>query len=397
GDLGENSDSASLMEWCRTPSSSVTTLGDQIRPIKAAAAAAEEDTPFFGAVQQLQQIVSMDGARRHAVRLLPQVDRGFFLADGEWTCYRRNYFQVSCALALAGGAGGAGGAGDAECPCVVVDGDGTARTAVRFLVAISARVASARDKGVELVQHTPKRDKGPQMTPQPQPIRSGASTACFERLQFKTATANNGKRRAAQQYYVLAVDLLADCDGGERCVVASAASAPIVVRGRSPGHYADAATCSSHSLGSAANTKPAFDAHSAQSSQYSLAQSGQYSAQSGLLSAASPAAAMAAAVAAAAASCGFGADDGAPHAAFPPSHMAPPGFALGAFELHSMLPPPAIGSNAQHPLFLPSSAAAAPAAAPPATLAALAAPPYFPQPAWAADRRHAGGALRPRS
>ncbi|KAJ2491033.1 hypothetical protein IWW47_005089, partial [Coemansia sp. RSA 2052] len=299
GDLGENSDSASLMEWCRTPSSSVTTLGDQIRPIKAAAAAAEEDTPFFGAVQQLQQIVSMDGARRHAVRLLPQVDRGFFLADGEWTCYRRNYFQVSCALALAGGAGGAG---DAECPCVVVDGDGTARTAVRFLVAISARVASARDKGVELVQHTPKRDKGPQMTPQPQPIRSGASTACFERLQFKTATANNGKRRAAQQYYVLAVDLLADCDGGERCVVASAASAPIVVRGRSPGHYADAATCSSHSLGSAANTKPAFDAHSAQSSQYSLAQSGQYSAQSGLLSAASPAAAMAAAVAAAAAS-----------------------------------------------------------------------------------------------
>ncbi|KAJ2432622.1 hypothetical protein GGF42_009548, partial [Coemansia sp. RSA 2424] len=207
-----------------------------------------------------------------------------------------------------------------------------------------------------------------------------------------TATANNGKRRAAQQYYVLTVDLLADCDGGERCVVASAASAPIVVRGRSPGHYADASTCSSHSLVSATNTKPAFDAHSAPAlGQYS-AQPNQYAAQGGLLSAANPAAAMAAAVAAAAASCGFSADDGAPHAAFPPSHM-PPGFALGAFELHSMLPPPAIGSSAQHPLFLPSSAGAAPAAA---TLASLAAPSYFPQPAWAADR-HAGGSLRPRS
>ncbi|KAJ2349468.1 hypothetical protein GGH91_000794 [Coemansia sp. RSA 2671] len=405
--MGDNSETPSLLEWCKTPSSSMTTLGggadkaaSSRRRSTLPQSSTAEDIPFFGMVRQVQQVVSMDGTNRFAVRMSPQVDRGFFLADNEWTCYRRNYFQVSCTFGLVGERGPAP---DQECPCVVMDASGTAHTAVRFLVAISAQVASSRDKDVELVQHTPKRDKGPQTTPQAQPIRCtggpsaiSSSTVCFERLQFKTATANNGKRRAAQQYYTLVVDLLADCDDGERCLVASTTSSPIVVRGRSPGHYADTAQTptrrsdtgpsgltSTSSLGGPSHSAsslgryamppppPLTDVSSASAAALSAIRS-----QGDLLSSASspsafatnPAAAMAAAVAAAA-SYGFGTDDVVSHVFPGMNHQPPPqtapasaqGFAMGSFELQSMLPPhsaPIQGQNQQQ-LFLMNSAAAA--------------------------------------
>lgn len=64
----------------------------------------------------------------------------------------------------------------------------------------------------------------------------------FERVQFKQATANNGKRRASQQYFHLIVELYADVrkDNGDQpswVKVAHRVSEKIVVRGRSPSHY----------------------------------------------------------------------------------------------------------------------------------------------------------------
>ncbi|KAJ2229087.1 hypothetical protein EV180_001672 [Coemansia sp. RSA 518] len=192
---------------------------------------------FFRRVRQERELSGSDGTSRLTVRMHPQVDRGFFISDSDWTCYRRNYFQVSCMFTLSGAT--------AKSPVCVV-GDNGLQLVQQFRIGIGARVAG-NSGGVELVQHTPKRDKGPQMTPEPQPVRRsdsglvdvGSSVASFERLQFKTATANNGKRRAAQQYYVLELTLLADCVDGSHVRVASTESPPIVVRGRSPGHYAD--------------------------------------------------------------------------------------------------------------------------------------------------------------
>jgi hypothetical protein len=119
----------------------------------------------------------------------------------------------------------------------------------RFLLGISARVANS-DKDIEIIQHTPKRDKGPQFRPDPKPITPGGnltmstvannqSVVTFERVQFKTATANNGKRRAAQQYYICNIELYAETEARELVTIASCQSDPLVVRGRSPGHYAD--------------------------------------------------------------------------------------------------------------------------------------------------------------
>jgi meiosis-specific transcription factor NDT80 len=68
-----------------------------------------------------------------------------------------------------------------------------------------------------------------------------ATDHTFERIQFKQATANNGKRRAAQQYYHLVVELYVDVgtqNPGEQFVkIAERKSAKMIVRGRSPGHY----------------------------------------------------------------------------------------------------------------------------------------------------------------
>ncbi|CAG8587336.1 17844_t:CDS:2 [Gigaspora margarita] len=184
----------------------------------------------------------------HAAPFQPSVrklDRGFFLADNDWTCYRRNYFQISSAFSISNATHPVN---EADVPCLL-EVEGQFHTVTQFLLGITARVSNS-DKKIELVQHTPKRDKGPQMVPVPKSIRPGgnlnlssvgsnSNIVTFERIQFKTATANNGKRRAAQQYYVVMVDLYAQAENGEQYRVATSTSAPLVVRGRSPGHYAD--------------------------------------------------------------------------------------------------------------------------------------------------------------
>jgi len=202
--------------------------------------------PFFSQTQQHYNVYTMDRSNSLKLRINSKVDRGFFLADSDWTCYRRNYFQISSAFSIQGTTHPVN---ETEVACLL-EVDGQFHPITQFLLGITARVSNS-DKKIELVQHTPKRDKGPQMVPVPKPIRPGgnlnlssvgsnSNIVTFERIQFKTATANNGKRRAAQQYYVVMVDLYAQVDGFEQNFrVATSTSAPLVVRGRSPGHYAD--------------------------------------------------------------------------------------------------------------------------------------------------------------
>lgn len=248
------------------------------------------------------------------------MDKGFFLSGTEWTCYRRNYFQISASFALSGSQ-------DDTLSNYSLLIDGSSHQIKNFSIAISCHVYGG-DKGVDLVQHTAKRDKGPQIIPSPKVVLPGGNPysfngttsgdyagtfnssfagmsstttgntsfagnvifpssgspatsvnsgnhssenignpninnssqlsdvnrlspekitspnltekiVTFERLQFKSATANNGKRRAAQQYYCVTINLFARLSSGQLIKVATADSAPLVVRGRSPGHYTD--------------------------------------------------------------------------------------------------------------------------------------------------------------
>lgn len=196
------------------------------------------------------------------------IDKGFFLSDGEWTCYRRNYFSCICSYSLT-----------PHFPNATMQflptGSATSYQVFGFAMSISAVVSDSDSQSIDLVQHTPKRDKGPTAKPEkvrllPKPPQAaqalyqdhsmaGGSRAIydggysqsgqgpyatdhtFERIQFKQATANNGKRRAAQQYYHLVVELYVDVgtqNPGEQFVkIAERKSAKMIVRGRSPGHY----------------------------------------------------------------------------------------------------------------------------------------------------------------
>ncbi|CAK7244280.1 MAG: meiosis-specific transcription factor ndt80 [Sporothrix thermara] len=198
------------------------------------------------------------------------IDKGFFLSEKEWTCYRRNYFSCICSFSVT-----------PHYPAssmVFLQNNGSRSTVHGFSMSISAVVSDNESQAIELVQHTPKRDKGPTARPEkvhliakpPQqahhsmgmystdgglsvgggrydhsygPPQAGHPTEhTFERIQFKQATANNGKRRAAQQYYHLLVELYAEVSapGSSEChsvKVAHRKSAKMIVRGRSPGHY----------------------------------------------------------------------------------------------------------------------------------------------------------------
>ncbi|KAI8988189.1 hypothetical protein BDF20DRAFT_310852 [Mycotypha africana] len=201
--------------------------------------------PFFSSTKPADNLYASDRSTLLNVRIQAKMDRGFFLADNDWTCYRRNYFQVSGAFSIHG----LNQYYVEQEPHCLVQVDNIFYPVHHFSMNISARVSNS-DKKIELVQHTPKRDKGPQTTPMPKLVVPGGNLSMssvgasqtivtFERIQFKTATANNGKRRAAQQYYVCIVDLYAEIEGNQRVKVASCQSAPLVVRGRSPGHYSD--------------------------------------------------------------------------------------------------------------------------------------------------------------
>ncbi|KAK0390977.1 hypothetical protein NLU13_0479 [Sarocladium strictum] len=195
------------------------------------------------------------------------IDKGFFLSDHEWTCYRRNYFSTVCSFTLS----------PLPQPQSSIFFSPSKKPSDQYPVlgwamSISA-VVSENTHAIELVQHTPKRDKGPThppekvaMTPKlPNSHHHGLGLYAdlsrhpyadnygnpaqppipcmehsFERIQFKQATQNNGKRRAAQQYYHLVVELFADVGNHykERYIrVAFRKSAQMIVRGRSPGHY----------------------------------------------------------------------------------------------------------------------------------------------------------------
>ncbi|KAI9755889.1 MAG: hypothetical protein M4579_004103 [Chaenotheca gracillima] len=239
--------------------------------------------------QDIHQIRASNGQSVHAI-IDAHIDKGFFLADQEWTCYRRNYFSVACSYKLAPPMAPGplylrrSGSNDAEPEPIT-----------SFAMSISAVVDATEGKPIDLVQHTPKRDKGPQgkpdritlspyspgsmgMYPSGTPLSNslmsdprGArhreydptyvppgtqpqTVANFERIQFKSATANNGKRRAAQQYYNLIVELYANVTNsmGENpklVKIATRMSASMVVRGRSPGHYQEDRRASPSSAG----------------------------------------------------------------------------------------------------------------------------------------------------
>ena len=253
--------------------------------ISPRSASISQHAPTFENTRVLQTIIDPKGSQVQP-ELQARIDKGFFKSEDDWTCYRRNYFAVACAYNLK----------PQHVPAtdslyLHVARTGESQPIQSLAMSITAKVEGEEGKTIELVQHTPKRDRGPlgrpdkiKLMPHMGPLGSYPDTmrgfspnsqhssdfdpiyaasppaqqqnqtiATFDRIQFKNATANNGKRRAHQQYFRVVVELWAETPSNSSeagwIKVASRMSAPMVVRGRSPGHYSDDRRGSSGNMG----------------------------------------------------------------------------------------------------------------------------------------------------
>lgn len=245
------------------------------------------DPPPLQEMRRLHENIATAEGIQIRPDIIGKIDKGFFLAENDWTCYRRNYFQVSVSYTL-----------NPMVPTgtpIYLHMNGSSHQIQAWAMTISAVVDNEQGKPIELVMHTPKRDKGPQLPIEKQVLVPRSTTSLtyahggvgglaslgnnslggaadgsrpifdsaggiggnfssatqpplsehtFERIQFKQATANNGKRRARQQYYHLMLELWVDLGvssglGADKRwqKIGYRISPPMVVRGRSPGHY----------------------------------------------------------------------------------------------------------------------------------------------------------------
>ncbi len=264
------------------PSYNASVPGMPLDQVSRSSSMGAQDGPPFEETKVIYPVIT---ARNQ--QLTPKIDariqKGFFKVDHKWTCYRRNYFTVSCSFSLK--------PATYEPQLYLQRHSNQQHEQINaFAIQISAKTAVVNNQESELrnlVQHTPKRDKATESVPgkvilqpaQPSILTNPGSyhgssslytgppnmpssmmvdynpqqygsaqhqgppqSHTFERIQFQKATANNGKRRAQQQYFHVVVELFADVGrhGDTQWVkIASAQSHPMVVRGRSPGHYKD--------------------------------------------------------------------------------------------------------------------------------------------------------------
>ncbi|CAG7562173.1 unnamed protein product [Fusarium equiseti] len=159
----------------------------------------------------------------------------------ELTCYRRNLWQCSGQITL---------------PRVIrnlVNEQGQHIQIFELLASIAA-IESIEGKATEIIS-IPWKNANPQggddsksVTAPPTitlDITSGQELDAhrislpisWKRLQFKHATANNGRRKGLQQHYVVKISLLGKTQTGELVQIAEIQSGPVIVRGRSPRNF----------------------------------------------------------------------------------------------------------------------------------------------------------------
>lgn len=156
----------------------------------------------------------------------------------ELTCYRRNLWQCAGQITLP------------RHIIHVVNDQGQQYSVFELAASISA-MESIEGKPTEIISIPWKSASGedtksPATPPQiPLDLSAGQELdhnrislpVTWKRLQFKHATANNGRRKGLQQHYVVQINLLSKTENGEFVKIAEIQSGPVIVRGRSPRNF----------------------------------------------------------------------------------------------------------------------------------------------------------------
>ena len=182
-------------------------------------------------VQGEQRVITV-AYPRLPLEITPRLDRGFFKSNDVWTSYRRNYFQISVGFKIAQEG--------------FISAYGSLQKIDGFKVLLRAQIQDTMAK-IPLLKHTSKREKTmavepgardilPNGTPGSMTDVDAGKVVTFDRIQFRNATGNNGKRRKGQQFYNLIIEIHAIC-GNKSYIVGEMTSDQLIIRGRSPSHY----------------------------------------------------------------------------------------------------------------------------------------------------------------
>jgi hypothetical protein len=161
----------------------------------------------------------------------------------ELTCYRRNLFQISGTVTLSRGIKSCINEQGQQVPLYdltatlsaleSIEGKSTEIISVPWKTSTSSSLSSTEDKAGAA---PPKWPLDLSMNPELDPAVVTIPIA-WKRLQFKHATANNGRRKGLQQHYVIQINLVGTTATGESIKLAEIQSGPIIVRGRSPRNF----------------------------------------------------------------------------------------------------------------------------------------------------------------
>lgn len=157
----------------------------------------------------------------------------------ELTCYRRNLFQITGNIIMSRGIKSIINEQGQQIPIYQLSATISALESNegKNTEIISVPTTSASAKSEEKAGSAPERlsldlasnlDSNPALVTIP---------IAWKRLQFKHATANNGRRKGLQQHYVIQLNIMATLATGASVKLAEIQSGPIIVRGRSPRNF----------------------------------------------------------------------------------------------------------------------------------------------------------------
>ncbi|PHH49588.1 Transcription factor vib-1 [Ceratocystis fimbriata CBS 114723] len=195
-----------------------------------------------GRMQQLEMNAQLHGM--FFLSEMPATASDGTALQAELTCYRRNLFQISGSLICPRG----------QLNVVTESGETVPISSMEVTISAIESVDGNFVRLIVIPWKTPPpnapdvaqtSDQEPPTLPLI-PFQDEGSEADGEyavypigwrRLQFRIATANNGRRKELQQHFVLHLKVIATLANGSKTPVAESVTSPIVVRGRSPRNF----------------------------------------------------------------------------------------------------------------------------------------------------------------
>lgn len=193
--------------------------------------------------------------RRVTISMSAQLHGMFFLAESPWaaagevqalptelTCYRRNLFQITGTVTL-----------PRSMQCLMTDqGDQIPILGQELVLSATESLEGNAVKIITVPWKTPAASNAPvedKVEKEPPTYPLDLSTGhdmdsefvsfpiSWKRLQFRIATANNGRRKELQQHFVVRLKVVATLANGVKVPLCEIQSGAVIVRGRSPRNF----------------------------------------------------------------------------------------------------------------------------------------------------------------